>query len=241
MSISRAKYISPLVFTHYHKSENTSLGFVTQLKTTADLWNSLICHYGRFLIGSYISVDHILSRPDRSGQETYRPKTHSNWTSINLYGKSWETAAKMDGEWTRSVLCRPLWLTLISIKKRANAWPRDLESATEGRKKHQVEFDSFLSEQHLWQIQNNMTGLYFNIHSRPPATEYSAGVDKRKWRVFRGMKEEKNGWDEALKGIVGAGKERAMGRESRCWHWDALTLLQPQESQHVSAVWQSNL
>ncbi len=46
MSISRANYISPLVFTHYHKSVNTSLVLVTRLKTTADLWNSLVCHYG---------------------------------------------------------------------------------------------------------------------------------------------------------------------------------------------------
>lgn len=33
-----------------------------------------------FLIGSYISVDH--THPDRSGQETNRPKTPSQWTNI---------------------------------------------------------------------------------------------------------------------------------------------------------------
>lgn len=146
MSISRANYISPLVFTHYHKSENTSLGLVTQLKTTADLWNSLACHYG----ASWLALTSVWTTPIQIAlvkRPTGLKRLH-NEPTYSFMANHWEMAAKMDAGLR---LCQPLWLTLISIKSE-QMYGHVTSRVQQKEEKSTSRFDSFLSEQHLWQI-----------------------------------------------------------------------------------------
>lgn len=145
MSISWAKYISPLVFTHYHKSENTSLGLVTQLKTTADLWSSLICHYGASWLAltsvwtTYWAVQIALVKrltglKPIQNEPTFEIHkfTIALWQIIEKWLLKWMRVYKRRSASMPAAVTHPHF-----YKKQANTWPRDLESATEGRKKHQ--------------------------------------------------------------------------------------------------------